>query len=171
MNKRGVSEIVSYVLLVVIALVISSLVFAFLKIYVPKEKPECKEGINVIIESAVCIDHKIKLVVENRGLFTIKAIYVRVGAEGKEFKQWINDPDKSGLPSTDFGFDLKPRNANKRSIPDGDNNFLIIPEGIVNQNSGSDTFVLEIQPAIIEEGKVETYIALCPPISQTITCT
>jgi flagellin-like protein len=174
MKKRGVSEIVSYVLLVVVALVIAGLVYTFLKVYVPKEKPECRDGINVIIQDAVCIidssDRNIKLTVQNRGLFKTDAIYVRVGIKDRKFKALINDPEdnSAGIPETDWGFVLIP--GNSRSIPEDVNKFLKIPENIKNINPSSENYVLEIQPATVEEGRIDT-LSLCPPIKQEITCT
>ena len=76
MHKRGISEIISYVLLILVAITMGMLVYGFLKLYVPKEKPECKDGINLIIESAQCKHetngiNNLSVVLRNRGLFKV----------------------------------------------------------------------------------------------------
>jgi len=43
-NKRGVSIVIGYVLLIAISIVISILVYQALKTYVPKEALECSDG-------------------------------------------------------------------------------------------------------------------------------
>ncbi len=96
MQKRGVSIMVGYVLLVIIAVSISVLVYGYLKLYVPKEKPECPEGhdVTLIIQSVSCQigseEDTLSITLLNKGLFKADAVYVRMEEAGREVKQLVN---------------------------------------------------------------------------------
>ncbi len=78
-NKKGLSEVVSYVLLIVIAVSLSILVFAWLKVKVPKEKLECPDSVSLILKEYVCntaLD-KVEITFQNKGLFKIDGVYIR----------------------------------------------------------------------------------------------
>jgi hypothetical protein len=108
-NKKGVSEMVSYVLLVIIAIGLGALVFTYLQVYVPKDKTICPEDTAISIESYSCNytssanpKSNLSLTLSNKGLFTINAAYIRIGAEGRTVRELINDPRVTGNPSSGF---------------------------------------------------------------------
>lgn len=153
-HKKGISEIVSYMLLVVIAVGLSVLVFSFLKLYVPKEKPECKDGISLIVQNYSCFSTKnITATLSNKGRYSVDAAYVRIGTVGKRAKAWINRND------SDFYF-------NPALVPGNKLTALYNITGIIN---ASGAYELEVQPALIVNDK----LAACDNaiITQTITCT
>lgn len=163
-NKKGVSEIVSYVLLIIIAITLSVLVYGFLKLYVPKEKPECKEGINLIIENAQCIYDTKSLTVrlQNRGLFKLDRAFIRIGKIDKKFRQ-----DIGANPYTLFtiqgGNIIEGLNPGEIFMT---NPSLTLPT-VVNQPGD---YVLEVQPAYTTKRGDKESLALCPPINQVISC-
>ena len=53
-NKKALSEIVSYVLLIIIAISLSVAVYAWLEVYVPKNTVECEQGASVVIKDFSC---------------------------------------------------------------------------------------------------------------------
>jgi len=158
-EKKGISEIVSYVLLVMIAIAISVLVYAFLKLYVPKEKSTCPEGISLTIESAVCdfAQRKLTLTLKNRGLFTVHKAFVRIGILNKKFRS--NIPQSPFTLLTDGETGLQPQRYYRRTagLP-----FI----------SERGEYTLEIQPAICgdKECANKENLALCPTINQLIEC-
>jgi hypothetical protein len=161
-NKKGVSVMVSYILLIVIAVSLSAIVYGFLKLYIPKEKPECVDGINIIVQEAECINSKLELTLQNKGRFKIDAVFIRLGKQNREFREWINDPKVINDPTKFY------LNGNKGLQP-GDSipiNSLKV-ESIVD----SDNFyTLEIQPAIFTgQGSIED-LALCKATTQIIDC-
>lgn len=91
-NKKGVSEIVSYTLLVIIAVGLSVLVYNFLLGYVPKDKVgQCPEGTSLIVQSIVCEQTSsgaviTELKLSNKGLWNIPYAYVRVGIAGAKVR-------------------------------------------------------------------------------------
>ena len=91
-NKRAVSEIVGYVLLIVIAVGISISVYQFLKIQIPKETPECSPDISIVVQDYECNineEYVLYLKLSNKGLFTIDGAYIRFGPEENKIKTLI----------------------------------------------------------------------------------
>jgi len=89
-DKRGVSVMVGYVLLVVMAIGLSVLVFAMLKLWVPIEKSECPEDISLTIESASCSGGIINMTLRNRGLFSIDSVFINIGEPDRVFRTLLN---------------------------------------------------------------------------------
>ena len=50
LDRKGVSIMIGYVLLISIAVALSTAVFFYLKLYLPDEKPDCYQDINLVIE-------------------------------------------------------------------------------------------------------------------------
>ncbi len=159
-DKRAVSEIVSYVLLIVIAVGISVLVYVYLSLYVPKEKFECPESVSLIVADASCTlrgtQVKLDLTLVNKGRFTVDAAYIRLGDSQKKVKDLINSKDVF------FGI----INGQQGLIP-GES---VFKSYILDDSSrvvpGENT--LEIEPAV---GKPQRF-ALCEQavITRPITC-
>lgn len=170
-NKKAVSEIVSYTLLIVIAIGVSSLVYYFLQLQTPKEKTECKDGISMGIDYAAlnCDASKnpksLNLTLLNNGRFKVNAAYVRLGEEGKSTRYWINDPavkgeDKFFLSSLD-----SPPNS---GLMPGKSSIIkthTIPFAV------SSSTILEIEPAILSEQTGRLAACENAMIAQKISCT
>lgn len=78
-NKKAMSEIIAYVLLIVLAISLSLVVYAWLKSYIVKPEKNCPEGVSISLEEYSCKDKIISLNVKNNGLFNIDGYVVRVG--------------------------------------------------------------------------------------------
>ncbi len=160
-EKKGISEIVSYVLLVMIAIAMSVLVYAFLKLYVPKEKPICPEGISLTIESANCnlAQRTLTLTLRNRGLFTVHKAFVRIGIPDKKFRSNIPQSPFTLLTEGETG--LKPQR-----------DYTLTSPGLPSLVSIAGDYTLEIQPAVCGDKKCvnKEDLALCPTINQLIKC-
>lgn len=173
MQKKGVSEVVSYAMLILIAVILAIMVFAYLKLYIPKEKPECKEGIDLMIENFGCTiglsnpsQDKINITLQNRGRFTVDKVYIRIGKQGRQFKEDVNTTStKNPHPLfTGIKEGLEPMNSYFLG--------LVTPNYINSERADSNKkdYVLEIQPAYYTKGKDIESLALCSPITQAITC-
>lgn len=164
MNKRGISEVVSYVLLIVIAMALAAIVYTFLKVYVPKEKPECKEGINIIVNDISCTnngaENVLDLVLENKGLFEINKAYLRIGKDAASYKEDIpavnpvNLIDKNGVAGLNPG--------ELSNLP---------PFNLPSAFNTPGEYMLEIQPAYTTIKGRKEVLSLCSPITLPITCT
>lgn len=83
-NKRGISNMISYVILITIALSMAGGVFTWLKFYatIPSDEGKCPEDVSLIISTYSCdqID-EISIKVKNGGLFNIDGFFIRASAD------------------------------------------------------------------------------------------
>lgn len=96
-DKRGVSLMIGYVLLIVIAIGLSVAVFVYLKLYLPKDEPKCYDDVSLSIDEVACENGAITLVLTNRGLFNVDGAFIRIGAYGRVYKQLLNDDESHFL--------------------------------------------------------------------------
>jgi len=86
-GKKAMSEIVGYVLLIIIAVALSMIVFTFMQRSLPKDVEECPSDVSVIIKDFGCSNlvdslpdadkNNLTLVLENRGLHNIAGVIVK----------------------------------------------------------------------------------------------
>ena len=80
-NKKAVSLIVAYVLLITIAVSLSAIVYTWLRGYVsPVKEVSCPEGTSIIIKDYDynCTADTLNITLQNKGLFTTKGFIIRV---------------------------------------------------------------------------------------------
>ena len=168
-NKLGVSLMVSYVLLILIAVALSLLVFSYLKIYVPSnQKPECANEFSLIIKRLSCSlatgtneNDKMTLTLQNKGLFNADGVLIR-----------IRDPQFK--VKTDFEEEIlfKPLSEidsdnclNKKALLPGDECIRVIERAFEAKE-----YMVEIQAEeFVGDGNK---IAVCEDsiVSQKVTC-
>jgi FlaG/FlaF family flagellin (archaellin) len=169
-NKRALSEIVSYVLLIIIAVALSILVYSFLKAYVIKDRLSCPDDISLVVKEAVCNVNpddsvRIRIVLENKGLFNVTDYYARMAKDGKEAKLQINQG------KTTFIRPLSPGSESEAisffSSTGTSDIYTPVLKSIVNL-SQTDSYILEIEPAV----KTSKGLALCTNaiITQPVKC-
>ncbi len=103
-NKKALSEIVSYTLLILIAFVIGTAVFVWIWKLVDKGEPEqCPEGVSIVIRNAVCnlplpaTPDTIIINVSNQGRFNITGFVVK-GSNNPNVKAAVR-LDPNDLPA------------------------------------------------------------------------
>ncbi|MDP1695902.1 MAG: hypothetical protein Q8L29_03245 [archaeon] len=161
-NKKGVSEIVSYTLLVIIAVGLSVLVYNFLLGYVPKDKVgQCPEGTSLIVQSIVCEQISgtatiTELKLSNKGLWNIPFAYIRVGVVGAKVR--------SSLEPSPYPFEpvLAP---GKTTEPFS----LDVSPDIINYLSGTE-YEIEVQPVIFSEETQKRIACTNSIITQPFSC-
>lgn len=77
MKKKGVSILIGYVLLIVFALIMGTIVYNVIKTYVPKDVPECPSGVSIFIRDINLTGSKLTVEIMNNGLFDIAGYYIR----------------------------------------------------------------------------------------------
>lgn len=102
-NKKGISILVSYVLLITLAIALAAATYTFLRTYAEKPLPEegCPEGTNIVIENYTCEDDGINITIKNRGLFNVTGVFIKIGNEtDSEFLYDFLEisPDCTGKP-------------------------------------------------------------------------
>jgi len=102
-DKKAVSIIIAYVLLITIAISLSAIVYNWLRFYVsPSEKENCPEGVSLIIREYDydAISDKLNLTIQNKGKFSVKGFVVKVNdVEGSNIGIYLLDK---------IGAELKP---------------------------------------------------------------
>jgi hypothetical protein len=87
-NKKAISDMVSYVLLIVIAMSISVGVFAVMKSYTPTldERQKCPENTALAITNYECNKDNdiISLEIENKGMFNVDGFYILGSADSSK---------------------------------------------------------------------------------------
>ena len=82
-RKKGLSEMVGYVLLIVIAISLSILVFIWLKNYLPVKQEKCPDSASLTIEEYGCENGIINISIRNTGTFRIEGFIIRAGNKTK----------------------------------------------------------------------------------------
>ncbi len=172
LNKKALSEVVSYVFLIIIALALAAMTYSFLKVYIPKEKIECPSDISLIIDSYACryiyrsgggigqpatYSSYLNISFINKGLFKIDAAYIRIGAPGTKAKAQLNKA-KFNLFSFAGTQGLNPGEVSASTT------YSLVD---IIQQAGA--YELEIEPALIE-GATPTACSNAI-ITQVINCT
>lgn len=79
-NKKAISAIIGYVLLISFAVVISAFVYSWMSSYVPTEELKCPDGISIYIQSATIDSSNLELTIKNNGRFNIAGYFIRGAA-------------------------------------------------------------------------------------------
>ena len=152
-NKRALSNVIAYVLLISITLSLSVLVFGWLRFYVGESSvKECSDNVNIIIESYECNSNSLTVTLKNKGLFTVDGYILRV-----------HDRDDA-----DFGFYTIEEDGTPIAPGVSDTQDYYFPLDDVSNSVTLDSVTLvEVQPFMEENGKVscKSYA------SQRVVCT
>ncbi len=114
LNKKGVSLMIGYVILIAGAIGLSTAVFFYLKLYLPSEQPKCYENIELSFENVTCQTlgggARIFVNFTNRGLFNVNAAYIKFGEADRTVRTILNNPERDFLLSecNNFNNQLKP---------------------------------------------------------------
>ncbi|MBN2880415.1 hypothetical protein JXM83_00010 [Candidatus Woesearchaeota archaeon] len=75
-NKRGISAIIGYVLLVTFGLIMAVVAYNYLKTYVPKDLVECPDGTSIFIKDYNCVGNTLEITIKNNGKFNYAGYYI-----------------------------------------------------------------------------------------------
>jgi FlaG/FlaF family flagellin (archaellin) len=76
MQKRGVSEMIGYILLISFAIVISGVVYIWMRLYVPQEQLQCPDDVSLMLKNYTCNNSILTLNIKNNGRFTVDGIFI-----------------------------------------------------------------------------------------------
>lgn len=81
-NKKAISELIAYVLLVSLSIALSIAVYSWLRAYAsPTTLKACPDGVSVIIQDYICDKGNITINISNKGLFKIDGYIFRINNE------------------------------------------------------------------------------------------
>ena len=165
-EKRAVTEMVAYVALIIVAFSISVLVYSYLQVQAPKDRPECPDGVALAVQEATCMikpkpsgtRSELSLTLQNNGLRTLSGAYVRLGTTDQKIKGLVNE--------NKIFFTAAPESGESAALAPGQK----IIQQYQNKIAGSavGTYAIEIEPVIGFPGN----LALCEKalVTKTIEC-
>jgi hypothetical protein len=79
-EKRGLSNLIAYVLLISITISLSVVVYGWLKTYTSGEEIEsCPDNVNIVISGYECVDGvSLQVILKNKGLFNVDGYILRL---------------------------------------------------------------------------------------------
>ena len=84
-DKKGLSIMIGYVLLVAIAIIMSMIVYQFIITYIPREALECPDGVSVFIKETKydCTlgAETLEVTIKNNGLFSVAGYFIHATTE------------------------------------------------------------------------------------------
>jgi hypothetical protein len=88
-NKKGVSEVLGYILLVSFAVLMSFIVYQGLKTYVPTDKVECPEGVSIFAKDTSCSlnvygTYDLNLTIKNNGRYNIAGYFIHASSDSNQ---------------------------------------------------------------------------------------
>ncbi len=85
-DKRGISIVIGYILLIAVSMTMSILVYQWLKTYVPTDSVKCSEGTSLFIKSVDydCTSKILTLTLQNNGKFGIDGYFIHVSDKPNE---------------------------------------------------------------------------------------
>jgi len=75
-NKRAISVMIGYILLISFALVMAIIIYAYLKTYVPKDLGSCPEDTSLFIKTISCEEGSLNITLKNNGRFNVAGYFI-----------------------------------------------------------------------------------------------
>jgi FlaG/FlaF family flagellin (archaellin) len=171
-DKRGISIVIGYVLLIAISIVMSVVVYQWLKTYVPTDSIECDDGTSLFINdvSYNCATGRLDITVKNNGKFSINGYYVHVSNKAGEELATIDISKKIFEGGSVYGA------TNSIMFSEGKENFLAPESSIVSAFNVADYSTglvkIEIIPTRIQEIDNKKRLVSCSgaKIKQDLEC-
>jgi hypothetical protein len=172
-NKKAVSVMVGYVLLITIGLIMGVIAYNYLKTYVPKDLPTCPKGVSIFVEDYTCEGGQLNITIQNKGKFNIVGYNIYASDD-------INKKIATINLATNFTGSL---DTNARLIEDsyiifmqteGEENTLIPMQDKLHYfNISSDIEFLQITPLRFQEEGNHIRLVSCEDASirEEIVCT
>ena len=154
-QKKGLSNMIAYVLLITITISLSILVYNWLQFYVgASDFEECPEGVNLVIQNYSCIEGhggQVNVTLKNKGRFEVDDFILRVhDRDDADFGLYILNVSGGAIPVGGLSFQ-------NYTIPNSD-----------EETRFTTVTLIEVQPIIVgEDGRNIS----CPSFTaQSVVC-
>ena len=166
-NKKGVSIMIGYVLLVSFVLVMGVVVYQWMKTYIPRASLECPDGVSIFVEDYQCSADQLTFTLKNNGKFNIGGYFIyattSVGQElaTKDLSQNITLGGDALAPSG-----IKIYGLDNSMKPNAQNSFEYDLVGV------DDVYSVEIIPIRWQEANRKKSIVSCSiaKIRESLDC-
>jgi hypothetical protein len=177
-DKKGLSVVIGYVLLMTVSIAMSILVYQWIKTYVPKDALTCDEGTSIFINSINynCATGILSLTLKNNGRFGIDGYFIYASDKSGEELPTIDISSKITATAEDK---LKKLSGSELRFSVTENS--LSPESTGNTQGQPDSFDvssygrlynIEIIPVRIQHVDNQKRIVSCSDskISETLIC-
>lgn len=168
-NKKGLSIMIGYVLLVVAVVVMSAIVYNGLKTYVPRDILDCPDGVSIFVKEASCVNntgnYTLNLTLENNGRFNVAGYFIHA-----------TENESQTLAAVDLAGDIsKPEYKMDNMIrfdPFGDDPMAPGDELTHTFNLDREIYSIEIIPTRFQDEEGKKRLANCggAKVRETINC-
>lgn len=171
-NKKGISTMIEYVMLITIAISLSGVVYIWLKGYTPaKEEVSCPNGVSLYFSKIDCKQagdyYSLNITLKNTGRFSLRGFFVRGATDVSELASIdISEEFKFNFSEGEVLFgDVAKTFGNNSFIPGEEMTF----EKIV---ISKDIKKIDIIPTRAEDIGKTRYVAICSNslVSERIIC-
>jgi FlaG/FlaF family flagellin (archaellin) len=171
-DKRGLSIIIGYVLIIVISIVMSGLVYAWLKTYVPKDTGTCPEGTSMFIQqvSYNCTTKILTVSVKNNGRFGLDGYFIHASNRSDEKLATIDISNRfMGSLALISGSEVRFSNVENGLSPESNIN---TDSKSFNVSSYGTLYKIEVIPIRIQEVEKKKRLISCTSAKseETLTC-
>ena len=172
-NRKGVSSVIGYILLIGITMAISAFVYTWVKSYVPKDIQSCPDGTSIFIQEAYCqiksdTEYVLNLTVENNGRFDVAGYFILATNAPN---QKLATVDLASKWEGGLGYAA----GNAILFPEGESSNVIVPNQKVKTifNLTEPIYSLEITPIRFQTEENRQRLVSCgnAKVKETISCT
>jgi flagellin-like protein len=179
-NKRGISEIIGYILMIAIVIVISIFVYGWLKSYVPQDSLTCPDGTSVSLPTIIynCTSNSLSFSFYNDGTFSIAGYFIHATNDStqqvasldlsKYYSGPKGNPTGSSIIFTTYG-NLQPNNLDPGKSKDVTYNIYNFSSSYRSPGIATGTIkAIEIIPIRYVEFNGKTRQASCTSAKVTL---
>jgi hypothetical protein len=172
-NRSGLSEVISYILLIAISIVMSVMVYQWLRTYVPTESVACPEGTSIFMKniSYDCSAKTLTATIQNNGKFGIDGYFIHVSnSSNSEALATIDISSKITKGGTIFGNSIKFSNSVENSLSPEESHNIIISS--FNVQSYGTLYRIEIIPFRMQEIDNKKRVVSCSnaKVQESLVC-
>ncbi len=170
-NKKGLSIVIGYVLLIAVSVVMSIIVYQWLRTYVPTETLKCDEGTSIFIReyNYDCVNHVLNITVKNNGRFSVDGYFIHVSNKTDEELATIDISGNITFGGNVSGNAIRFSNLIENSLTPENNNVKLSSFNV--QDYGTLT-KLEIIPTRIQKVDGKNKFVSCgdSKVEEILTC-
>jgi len=75
-NRKGVSPMIGYVLLVTFVIILGVVIYNWMKTYIPQEDIDCPDGTSLFIKDYTCSNSSLNITLKNNGKFSVGGYFI-----------------------------------------------------------------------------------------------
>ena len=166
-SRRGVSVMIGYILLITIAIIIGSVVYQWMKTYIPNDSLECPDGVSIFIKDYNCDGSTLNLTLQNNGRFNIAGYFIYVTNDSNQELATIDLSQNitSGATNLSNSVIFSPYNQKINSFEPNDEKVNIF-------SLGNKIYSIEITPARFQESDNKIKFVSCSnaKVKEKIVC-